>query len=93
MIHLTRLYLPGMVARRSGSILIVASTGAYQGVPYMATYAASKALDLIFAEALAEEVKGRAVRVCALCPSPTATEFQKVAGVPQGMGPKSASQL
>ena len=85
-IHLTRLYLPGMVARRSGDILIVASTGAYQGVPYMATYAASKAFDLTFAEALAEEVKVYGVRVCALCPGPTATEFQKVAGVPEGMG-------
>jgi short-subunit dehydrogenase len=71
-----------MLERRSGDILIVASTGAYQGVPYMATYAASKAFDLLFAEALAEEVKRYGVRVCALCPGPTLSEFQKVAGVP-----------
>jgi len=85
-VHLTRLYLPGMVQRRAGAILIVASTGAYQGVPYMATYAASKAFDLLFAEALAEEVNRYGVRVCALCPGPTVTEFQQVAGVPEQMG-------
>jgi short-subunit dehydrogenase len=81
-VHLTHLYLPGMLERRAGDILIVASTGAYQGVPYMATYAASKAFDLLFAEALAEEVNRYGVRVCALCPGPTLSEFQKVAGVP-----------
>jgi uncharacterized protein len=85
-VHLTRLFLPGMVERRAGGILIVASTGAYQGVPYMATYAASKAFDLLFAEALAEEVKRHGVRVCGLCPGPTVTEFQMAAGVPEQMG-------
>jgi short-subunit dehydrogenase len=85
-VHLTHLFLPGMVERRTGGILIVASTGAYQGVPYMATYAASKAFDLLFAEALAEEVARHGVRVCALCPGPTVTEFQQVAGVPSQMG-------
>ena len=48
----------------------------------MATYAASKAFDLLFAEALAREVEGNGVRVCALCPGPTVSEFQKAAGVP-----------
>jgi short-subunit dehydrogenase len=81
-VHLTRLYLPGMVERRSGDILIVSSTAAYQGVPYMATYAASKAFDLLFAEALAREVERYGLRVCALCPGPTTSEFGKVAGVP-----------
>jgi short-subunit dehydrogenase len=84
-VHLTRLYLPGMVERRSGDILLVSSTAAYQAVPYMATYAASKAFDLLFAEALAREVESRGVRVCALCPGPTASEFLKVAGVPNEM--------
>ena len=82
LVHLTHLYLPGMVERRSGAILIVSSTAAYQGVPYMATYAASKGFGLLFAEALAREVEGHGVRVCALCPGPTASEFQKAAGVP-----------
>lgn len=79
---LTHLYLPGMVTRRSGDILIVASTAPYQAVPYMATYAASKAFDLLFAEALAEEVDRHGVRVCALCPGPTVSEFATVAGIP-----------
>jgi short-subunit dehydrogenase len=82
-VHLTHLYLPGMVERRAGDILIVSSTAAYQAVPYMATYAATKAFDLLFAEALAREVERYGVRVCALCPGPTATEFMKVAGVPR----------
>jgi hypothetical protein len=82
-VALTHLYLSGMVERRSGDILIVASTAAYQAVPYMATYAASKAFDLLFAEALAEEVQRYGVRVCALCPGPTASEFVTVAGVPE----------
>ncbi len=81
-VHLTRLYLAPMVERRSGDILIVASTAAFQGVPYIATYAATKAFDLLFAEALAEEVKRHGIRVCALCPGSTATEFQQVAGQP-----------
>ena len=84
-VHLTSLYLPGMVKRRSGNILIVSSTAAYQAVPYMATYAATKAFDLLFAEALAREVERYGVRVCALCPGPTASEFQKVAGVPDAI--------
>lgn len=94
-VHLTRLYLPGMVERRSGDILIVSSTAAYQGVPYMATYAASKAFDLLFAEALAREVERCGVRVCALCPGPTASEFQKVAGIPHeiGVGWEPADQV
>lgn len=82
-VALTHLYLSGMVKRRSGDILIVASTAAYQPVPYMATYAASKAFDLQLAEALAEEVKRYGVRVCALCPGPTVSEFVAAAGVPE----------
>jgi short-subunit dehydrogenase len=80
-VSLTRRYVARMVQRRSGDILIVASTGAYQAVPYMATYAASKAFDLLFAEALAAEVKRYGVRVCALCPGPTESEFVTVAQV------------
>jgi uncharacterized protein len=79
-VHLTHLYLPGMVARRGGDILIVASTAAFQAVPYIATYAATKSFDLQFAEGLAEEVRPYGVRVCALCPGPTESEFNEVAG-------------
>jgi uncharacterized protein len=79
-VALTHLYLPGMIKRRRGDILIVASTAGFQGLPYLATYAATKAFDLLFAEALAEEVRSYGIRVCALCPGSTATEFQEVAG-------------
>jgi short-subunit dehydrogenase len=79
-VHLTRLYLPEMVARRSGDILILASTAAFQAVPYISTYAATKAFDLLFAEGLAEEMKPYGIRVCALCPGSTESEFHVVAG-------------
>jgi uncharacterized protein len=81
-LHLTRLYLPGMVAKRSGGVLIVASTASFQAVPYISTYAATKAFDLFLAEGLAEEMKPHGVRVCALCPGTTESEFHEVAGHP-----------
>ncbi|HEY2351865.1 MAG TPA: SDR family oxidoreductase [Candidatus Acidoferrum sp.] len=79
-LHLTRLYLPAMVARRGGDILILASTASFQAVPYISTYAATKAFDLLFAEGLAEEMKPYGIRVCALCPGSTESEFHTVAG-------------
>ncbi len=79
-VHLTRLYVPEMVARRRGDILILASTAGFQAVPYISTYAATKAFDLLFAEGLAEEMKPHGVRVCALCPGSTESEFHDVAG-------------
>ncbi|HEV1993652.1 MAG TPA: SDR family oxidoreductase [Candidatus Acidoferrum sp.] len=81
-VQLTRLYLPEMVARRHGDILIVGSTAAFQAVPYISTYAATKAFDLLFAEGVAEEARPYGVRVCCLCPGSTATEFHDVAGQP-----------
>ncbi len=79
-VHLTRLYLPEMVARRRGDILILASTASFQAVPYISTYAATKAFDLLFAEGLAEEMKPYGIRVCALCPGSTESEFHTVSG-------------
>ena len=79
-VHLTRLYLPAMISRRRGDIMIVASTAAYQPVAYFATYGATKAFDRMLAEALAEEMKRHNVRVSALCPGPTESEFNQVAG-------------
>jgi uncharacterized protein len=81
-VHLTRLYTSEMVRRRHGDVLIVASTAAFQAVPFIATYAATKAFDLIFAEGIAEELRPFGVRVCALCPGSTNTEFQQVARQP-----------
>lgn len=82
-IHLTHLYLGEMVARRHGDILIVASVAGFQAVPYVSTYAATKAFDLRFAEGVAEEVRRYGVHVCALCPGSTSTEFREVAGQPE----------
>ncbi len=79
-VHLTRLYLTDMVARRRGDVLILASTASFQAVPYISTYAATKAFDLLFAEGLAEEMKPHGIRVCALCPGSTDSEFHAVAG-------------
>jgi short-subunit dehydrogenase len=79
-VHLTHLYLPGMIARGGGDILILASTAAFQPVPYITTYAATKSFDLEFAEGLAEEVRQHGIRVCALCPGSTESEFLEVAG-------------
>ncbi|GAC1636345.1 MAG: SDR family oxidoreductase [Candidatus Acidiferrum sp.] len=81
-LHLTRLFLPKMIGRRSGDVLIVSSTAAFQAVPYICTYAATKVFDLYLAEGLAEEMKPHGIRVCALCPGTTESEFHEVAGHP-----------
>jgi short-subunit dehydrogenase len=82
-VHLTHLYLPPMIARRRGWVLIVASTAAFQAVPYLSAYAATKAFDLLFAEGLAEEMAPHGIKVCALCPGTTESEFFDVAGQPK----------
>ncbi|HEY7216177.1 MAG TPA: SDR family oxidoreductase [Thermoanaerobaculia bacterium] len=74
--HLTKRFLPGMLARRRGGVLNVASTAAFQPGPLMAVYYATKAYVLSFSEALGEELRGGGVTVTALCPGPTATGFQ-----------------
>ena len=78
--ELCRAVLPGMIERRSGAILNVASTAAFQPGPGMAVYYATKAFVLSFSEALHEEAKPHGVKVTALCPGPTRTEFGDVAG-------------
>jgi hypothetical protein len=74
---LCRLLLPGMIERRRGGIINVASTAAFQSIPYMAVYAATKAYVLSFTEALHEEGRRHGVVATAVCPGPTATEFTK----------------
>jgi len=78
--RLTAAALPGCVAHGTGGVLNVASTAAFQPVPYMATYGATKAFVLHFTEALAVELAGSGVRVTVLCPGATRTEFGEVAG-------------
>lgn len=73
--------LRGLVEAGAGGILNVASMAAFQPLPFMATYAATKAFVLAFTEALAEELKGTGARAMALCPGPVGTEFEGLAGV------------
>ena len=79
--HLTKLFLPGMLARGRGYVLNVASTAAFQPGPLMAVYYASKAYVLSLSEALSNECEGTGVRVSALCPGPTETGFVAAAGM------------
>lgn len=81
LVELAHAVLPGMVQMRRGGILNIASTAAFQPGPGMAVYYATKAFVLSFSEALHEEVRGSGVRVTALCPGPTRTEFADVAGM------------
>ncbi|HEY0376228.1 MAG TPA: SDR family oxidoreductase [Pyrinomonadaceae bacterium] len=75
LVALTHLYLQPMRERKSGTIINVASTAAFQGVPFMATYAATKAFVLSFSEALWDENRPLGVHVMALCPGVTETNF------------------
>lgn len=77
LVEITGLFLPQMLEKKSGKILNLASTAAFQPGPLMAAYYASKAFVLSFSEALAEELEGSGVSVTALCPGPTWTGFQK----------------
>jgi short-subunit dehydrogenase len=79
--QLTRQYLPGMIARKDGKILNVASTAGFLPGPNMAVYYACKAYVISFSEAIAEEVRGTGVTVSVLCPGATATGFQERARV------------
>jgi short-subunit dehydrogenase len=78
---LTKLFLPEMLRRRSGRILNVASTAAFQPGPLMAVYYATKAYVVSFTEALANELQGSGVAASVLCPGPTRSRFQESAGM------------
>jgi hypothetical protein len=80
LVALTRALLPGMVERGRGRIVNVVSTSAFQPVPFLSVYAASKAFVLFFTEGLATELKGTGVRVQALCPGLTESEFHETSG-------------
>jgi len=80
-VHLTHLFVPAMIERGSGYIMIVSSTAAFQPVPYLSTYGGTKGFDMLFAGSIAEELREYGVRVTALCPGSTVTEFHQVAGI------------
>src|ERR1043165_9861380 len=75
LVALTYYFIRPMRERQGGTIINVASTAAFQGVPYMATYAATKAFVLSFSEALWDENRAHGVHVMALCPGVTETNF------------------
>jgi short-subunit dehydrogenase len=80
LLELTRLALPDMRARGAGAVINVSSIAAFQPIPDLATYAATKAFVLSLSQALWTESREAGVRVLALCPGRTPTEFQAVAG-------------
>lgn len=80
-VALSSAYVPEFVDRRSGAILIVASSAGMQPLPRQATYSASKAFALAFAESLHAELGKYDIAVTALCPGPVATEFAEQAGM------------
>lgn len=82
LVDLTHQFLPGMRQRRSGSIINMSSTAAFQPMPYFSVYAASKAFILSFSEALWAENNGYGIRILAVCPGPTDTDFFQEAEFP-----------
>jgi short-subunit dehydrogenase len=80
-VHLCSLFLPGMVERRSGAVLNVSSTAAFQPLPGQAAYGASKAFVLSYSHALRGELRSTGVTVTALCPGPVETGFSEAAGI------------
>jgi short-subunit dehydrogenase len=79
LMELTKLVLPGMITKKRGKILNIASIAAFQPGPRLAVYYATKAYVLSFSEAIAEEVKGTGVTITTLCPGPTKTHFEDTA--------------
>lgn len=79
LVRLTYLCVPDMLARRKGGVINVASTAAFQPIPYIAVYSASKTFVLSFTEALAGEYRESGIRFLALCPGFTATNFMATA--------------
>lgn len=79
-VTLTHSFLPQMVDRGSGGVIVVASTAGMQPIPYQAVYAATKAFAVSFTDALHTELKGTGVRAMSVNPGPVPTEWQEVAG-------------
>jgi short-subunit dehydrogenase len=91
LVDLTHKFLPGMRQRRSGSIINMSSTAAFQPMPYFSVYAASKAFVLNFSEALSAENSSYGVRILAVCPGPTDTNFFQDAKFPSSLASIAAA--
>lgn len=90
---LTHSFLPAMIAAGRGAVINISSAAAFQPIPYMATYAASKAFELHFSLALWRENRHRGVHVMAVCPGTTATRFFESAGIPPRRRMHSPAQV
>ena len=86
LVELTHLFLPGMQQRQSGGIINVASIGGFQPLPFMSVYGATKAFVLSFSEALWAENRDLGVKIFALCPGPTESDFFQTAEFPESAG-------
>lgn len=93
LVELTHKFLPMMRDQQRGSIINVSSIAAFQPMPYLSVYAASKAFVLSFSEALGEENKPYGIRVLALCPGPTDTRFFDAAQFPSSFAQTTPQQL
>lgn len=96
LVALTHLYLPRMRDRKSGTIINVSSAAAFQPIPFMATYAATKSFVNSFSEAIAEENRPFGIKVLAVCPGSTKTNFQSVAGMENALqvkGQQTAAEV
>jgi short-subunit dehydrogenase len=98
LVTLTHAFLPGMVERRRGGVITVASTAGMQPIPYETTYSASKAFARTFSDSLSGELRGSGVRVLCVNPGPVPTEWQEAAGyepdyLPPVPGKISAEQV
>ena len=87
LVTLTHAFVPGMLERKRGGVITVASTAGMQPLPYETTYSASKAFARAFSDALAAELRGTGVRVLCVNPGPVPTEWQEVAGYEPGYLP------
>jgi short-subunit dehydrogenase len=88
LVTLTHRYLQGMRTRKRGTIINVSSAAGFQPIPFMATYAATKAFVNSFSEAIAEENRPFGIQVMALCPGPTKTNFQAAAKLDSSLATK-----
>ena len=91
--ELTHIYLKGMLVKKRGGVLNVASTAGFQPGPLMAVYYASKAFVLSFTEALWEEARGTGVHISCLCPGPTESKFHGRAGTDKTRLTKAAKPM
>lgn len=92
-VHLCTAVLPGMVERRNGAVLNVASTAAFQPLPGQAGYGASKAFVLSYSHASRAELRGSGVSVTVLCPGPVETGFARAAGLTDAESSESLPRI